>query len=370
MTEAQAGVHALRGSHTHQLRDGRTQPPLLVLSTLTLSTSPPHTFIITPSPSPPRTLVLSLSRVLSQQKAALPPPDTRPAARRRAMDAALLLALGLLAQLGFQPLAGEPRVLRGAALSRGECSRLRWTGRGAKFGDGQESTQKAGPHSGATHTPASGPSLTPMETVPAAPHCHVQPTQSEAVVTLARHSLAAHGLCPVMPNAPTPRQLGTAGILVALGDQPTGLATHVPALPAAQISSSGPLEAVVPGAEAGSPRGPPAALVTSISTQGSRGAGGRGWAHSEGAVARRLQGFQAVLSGSWLRERWRVSMGVPPGTHWEKWVPDARWFCVAFPGHLHLLGRGWREDKGQTEKRPESRKSALAQSGHPTYCSL
>ena len=51
-------------------------------------------------------------------------------------------------QLGFQPLAREPRVLRGAALSRGECSRLRWTGRGAKFGDGQESTQKAGPHSG------------------------------------------------------------------------------------------------------------------------------------------------------------------------------------------------------------------------------
>ena len=36
MTEAQAGVHALRGSHTHQLRDGRTQPPLLVLSTLRL----------------------------------------------------------------------------------------------------------------------------------------------------------------------------------------------------------------------------------------------------------------------------------------------------------------------------------------------
>lgn len=41
----------------------------------------------------------------------------------------------------------------------------------------------------------------------------------------------------VMPNAPAPRQLGTAGILVALGGQPTGLATHVPALPAAQISS-------------------------------------------------------------------------------------------------------------------------------------
>ena len=41
----------------------------------------------------------------------------------------------------------------------------------------------------------------------------------------------------VMPNAPAPRQLGTAGILVALGDQPTGLATHVPALPTAQISS-------------------------------------------------------------------------------------------------------------------------------------
>lgn len=40
-----------------------------------------------------------------------------------------------------------------------------------------------------------------------------------------------------MPNAPAPRQLGTAGILVALGDQPAGLATHVPALPAAQISS-------------------------------------------------------------------------------------------------------------------------------------
>lgn len=131
------------------------------------SFAPAH--IITPSPGSPRTLVLSLSRVLSQQKASLPPPDTRPAARRRPMDAALLLALGLLAQVRHGRCAGvsgpcterrrlrvgrpglgdrEPRVLCGASLSRGECNRLRWTGRGAKFGDGQESTQKASPHSG------------------------------------------------------------------------------------------------------------------------------------------------------------------------------------------------------------------------------
>lgn len=85
------------------------------------------------------------------------------------MDAALLLALGLLAQVRHGSCAGVsgpcperrrlrvgrpglgdrgPRVLCGAALSRGECNRLRWTGRGAKFGDGRESTQKAGPHSG------------------------------------------------------------------------------------------------------------------------------------------------------------------------------------------------------------------------------
>lgn len=43
--------------------------------------------------------MLSLSRVLSQQKAPLPLPDTLPAACYRPMDAALLLALGLLAQV-------------------------------------------------------------------------------------------------------------------------------------------------------------------------------------------------------------------------------------------------------------------------------
>ena len=60
-------------------------PPLL----------PPHTCCH----SLARTLVLSLTRVLSQQKAPLPPTDTLPAACYRPMDAALLLALGLLAQV-------------------------------------------------------------------------------------------------------------------------------------------------------------------------------------------------------------------------------------------------------------------------------
>ncbi|XP_061243010.1 cadherin-15 isoform X2 [Bos javanicus] len=72
-------------------------PPLL----------PPHTCCH----SLARTLVLSLTRVLSQQKAPLPPPDTLPTACYRPMDAALLLALGLLAQSLF-PSAGVPRLRR------------------------------------------------------------------------------------------------------------------------------------------------------------------------------------------------------------------------------------------------------------------